>query len=146
MEISRSTRTSFQRAPIKEYSRFPHSTWHCSRQLNVAYTRNVHASSGRETDRNSLENRSTAGSAVIQTVEHNSPLRDGAVTAVVGLCMGAFDILTYFKTTTLMADLLQVFVGGVAYVSWYKKNVLDKVCSFSLVSSHSKYSAVDSWL
>jgi hypothetical protein len=59
---------------------------------------------------------------------------DTALSAVVGLGMGAS---TFFLCVRIIADRLLmklVFAGGVTYVAWYKSNVLYKVSCLVLPS------------
>lgn len=53
-----------------------------------------------------------------------SPLFDAALTTFIGLAMGSSCVLLPF---TERLNLFLVFMGGVAYVAWYKKNVMWKV-------------------
>lgn len=53
-----------------------------------------------------------------------SSLRDAVLTTVVGLALG--DQLEQISSQC-SDDSSAVFVGGVAYVKWYKKQVLNKV-------------------
>jgi hypothetical protein len=58
---------------------------------------------------------------------------DAAITTLIGLTMGIW-LLLHFKDAVTDWPMT-VFLGGVAYVAWYKKRVLDKVClSLKLVS------------
>lgn len=56
-----------------------------------------------------------------------SPLFDAALTTFIGLAMGSSYVLLLF---TEILNLFLVFMGGVAYVAWYKKNVMWKVKDF----------------
>lgn len=57
----------------------------------------------------------------------SSPVRDAILTSVVGLALGA---CIQSKRAAINANMgaCSVFVGGIAYVQWYKANVLHKVC------------------
>ena len=71
-----------------------------------------------------------------------SPLLDAALTTVVGLgmCKFFFDSIFIMKPTwSLFINV--VLAGGVAYVAWYKKRVLDKVTTIVLFSSDFRYSS-----
>lgn len=53
-----------------------------------------------------------------------SPFFDAVLTTIIGLGMGK---RFYAQIRSGLTDRTSVFVGGIAYVKWYKKNVLDKV-------------------
>jgi len=52
-----------------------------------------------------------------------STLTDAALTTIIGLMMGKY-LFGYRKSSP---HEVAVFAGGVAYLAWYKKRVLDKV-------------------
>lgn len=44
------------------------------------------------------------------------------------LCISSTFLDTVIVVLNTAADLFEVFTGGVVYMSWYKENVLWKVC------------------
>lgn len=62
----------------------------------------------------------------------NSPVLDAILTTAIGLGAGKFIFCRSIPRITLIN---LVFVGGIVYVSWYKRNVLDKVCQPNICRS-----------
>ena len=72
-------------------------------------------------------NAGPAGYAGGNPFSTGSGILDAALTTVIGLSMGASLSYLSIEIRNVEYPNLPVFFGGVAYVAWYKKNVLDKV-------------------
>lgn len=74
------------------------------------------------------------GSSVFQITR--SPMFDAALTTIIGLGMG--ERSKGLDPWSAIDLIILVFVGGIAYVRWYKKNVLDKASQIPFVRRSNK--------